>query len=92
MVLHTCKCGFEFDHVPEVKKLEFESFALIRDQDFAKFLEAESKLVETRAPEALNEAAQYVTTLYQCPKCQRIHYYDFSEKDVPKARVFREEE
>ena len=68
-----CKCGFSF-HSGRLR--DYESYALVRDKDYRKFLRAESETLKCTKSEhtiaAVARSSRYVGTVFACPVCNRI--------------------
>ncbi len=75
-----CKCGFCF--TPEMlakTKREFDSFAVINDKAYQRFLKRELEVVATgngQDPDAhahaVARASAHVGSIRVCPKCSRL--------------------
>jgi hypothetical protein len=68
-----CRCGFNFS---DEKECGFETYAVVQDEDYRKFLKAEMKAVACKSGDsrlaAIAHASQYVGTAYACPACDRL--------------------
>lgn len=76
-----CRCGFNFAKARLLNgKHAYESFALVNDKDYRRFLRAEMKVLQ--APDnasksaAIARCAKYVGTVMKCPRCSRIGIAD----------------
>jgi hypothetical protein len=74
-----CKCGYNF----AAERLAFarggprvsESFAIVNDRRYRKFMKFEIKAwtgPKKKRLKAIGKAAQYVGTMYRCPECARL--------------------
>jgi len=64
-----CPCGYSFARAALEKPRPYKSFALIDDQQYGRFLRAETKAVVSKDLGDLAKAARYVGTLKICPEC-----------------------
>lgn len=66
-----CKCGHVFE-----QEADHESYALVNDKDYVKFLVAEIEVQQCADEEARQAAiarsSQYVGFVLECPKCSRL--------------------
>ena len=68
----TCKCG---QHLAN-KDFEFESYAVIADVNYERFLESEVKVLSSKRRRErlrhIRRSAEYVGSLVRCPGCERL--------------------
>lgn len=76
-----CTCGFDFMTARLTKgKDAYESYAIVNDKHYRRFLRAELKALQ--APDsaakldAIARSAKYVGTVMKCPRCSRIQIAD----------------
>jgi len=67
-----CECGFNFAKA-NLKGQRFESYAVIRDDDYPKVMRKESAILSEHGRDKvlalISDAAQWVGSLMRCPKC-----------------------
>lgn len=72
----TCECGYAFSYTTSIRRRQFESFAVIRDKDYQRFLKLEQKVLEAPGQEtflrAVGKSSKYVGSLIECPECGRL--------------------
>lgn len=68
-----CKCGFVFEYF---QKRKFNSFAVVNDKDYQRFLRAENRVSravdETEKLRAMGRSARFVGSMLECPECGRL--------------------
>ena len=76
-----CKCGHVFD-----QNADHESYALVNDKDYPKFLVTEMEVHqctdEDARKAALARSSQYVGFVLECPKCFRLVVHKAGAKAV----------
>lgn len=68
-----CHCGNIIDAMPPEGRDDSNRFALIRNSDFARFISFESEAIHSKSNvkrlAAISNAADLVTSVYECPSC-----------------------
>ena len=71
-----CKCGYFFSLTETGSKRKFESFAIVSDRDYQRFLRAENRVLRAKDEHAyfraIGRSAELVGSLFECPDCGRI--------------------
>ena len=82
-----CKCGYRFSGTVDLKRRKFESYAVICDKDYQKFVALEAKII--RSPKGIKKlslignASKHIGSLLECPQCSRLLFLK------PSGRAFR---
>src|SRR5438045_1700101 len=75
---HVCKCGYVFAVEKPSKERSFDSFAVIRDKEYKRFLKSEMAVLESTSKEAKLKAiatsSGYVGSIMECPDCGRFRF------------------
>lgn len=76
-VLH-CKCGYRFAVSKPARRRSFQSFAVICDKHYERFLSIESRVLaatnEKEKMRAIAQASELVGSLFVCPECGRLTF------------------
>jgi len=77
-----CTCGFNYattslDALKRSEAQPFESFLVVRDEDFPAFIQAEFEMRQASAESdewwaRFGKAAGYAGTMHKCPQCQTL--------------------
>ncbi len=71
-----CKCGYAFDSAADIDNREYRSFAVVDDRNYPALIRAEQRVStaqdDSSKLRALGRAAQYVSTMLECPACLRL--------------------
>lgn len=71
-----CRCGYTFLLAPPLGRRTFNSFAVVNDKVYSRFLRAESRVLRAteRASKAraVASASVFVGSLLECPECGRL--------------------
>lgn len=71
-----CRCDYEFDIRADIMEQPFRSFAVIEDRDYERVMRTERQMHAARRRDdklrACADASQYVTTVFECPRCGRL--------------------
>jgi len=71
-----CKCGYVFAPVVPIRSRKFQSFAVVSDKDYQRFLRAESRMLRAAAGSAKLRAtarsSKLVGSVLECPDCGRL--------------------
>ena len=75
----TCKCGYVFSNTPSIRARKFESFAVVNNRSYQRFLKAE--VVVLGAADgiakllAIGRSSKLIGSLLECPDCGRFVLY-----------------
>ena len=90
-----CKCGYNFNEHALDESRPYNSYAVIHDKDYPRFMKWEVRSAKSRTKKnklaALAHSAQYVGSLQECPICLRLMLYRRDEDDMPMEILVREE-
>jgi hypothetical protein len=71
-----CRCGYAFDSAADIENRKYRSFAVVDDRDYPALMRAELRVSNAKDDSsklrALGRAAQYVSTMLECPACLRL--------------------
>ncbi len=73
-----CKCGYSFaEKALQDFPREFESYGIVADADYQRFLKSELKLIQQRRGskqyyKAFGKSAELMGSLLECPDCGRL--------------------
>ncbi len=88
----TCRCGYTFSLNAPAAQREFESYALVRDKDYGKFLESERKArqsgCESERLRAIARSSRHVGSVLECPKCSRLLLVKPNARGATKVATF----
>jgi len=72
----SCLCGYLFAPMMPIRNRKFESFAVVSDRSYQRFLKAEARVLraagQTAKLHAIARAAKLVGSLLECPACGRF--------------------
>jgi len=71
-----CKCGYGFSSMAAKGKCEFDSYAVMREEEYQMFLESEVKVLGAQDKpsrlHAIARSSRYVGSGLVCPLCGRL--------------------
>ena len=74
--LEQCQCGYHFNELVSVRKREYESYTIICDKNYRKFLKADLAILKDTAhslkPDMAVCSSKYVRAARRCPICKRF--------------------